>query len=53
MPALKSMKVAKRQARSRKLGALSERCQRRFVKALLRTVADRLATSKERISRTN
>ncbi len=33
------------------LEALSERCQRRFVKALLRTLADRLALSNERISR--
>ena len=34
-----------------KLEALGERCQRRFVKALLRTLADRLALSNERISR--
>lgn len=34
-----------------KLDALSERCQRRFVKALLRTLADRLALSNVRISR--
>jgi len=34
-----------------KLDALGERCQRRFVKALLRTLADRLALSNERISR--
>ena len=34
-----------------KLEALSERCHRRFVKALLRTLADRLALSNIRISR--
>ena len=34
-----------------KLEALGERCQRRFVKALLRTLADRLALSNARISR--
>jgi eukaryotic-like serine/threonine-protein kinase len=34
-----------------KLEALSERCQRRFVRALLRTLADRLALSNVRISR--
>jgi serine/threonine protein kinase len=34
-----------------KLDALGERCQRRFVKALLRTLADRLALSNARISR--
>jgi serine/threonine protein kinase len=34
-----------------KLDMLGERCQRRFVKALLRTLADRLALSNERISR--
>lgn len=34
-----------------KLEALSERCQRCFVKALLRTLADRLALSNARISR--
>lgn len=34
-----------------KLDALGERCQRRFVKALLRTLADRLALSNIRISR--
>ena len=34
-----------------KLEALGERCQRRFVKALLRTLADRLALSNVRISR--
>ena len=34
-----------------KLESLSERCQRRFVKALLRTLADRLALSNERIAR--
>src|SRR3954469_6089917 len=36
-----------------KLEALSERCQRRFFRALLRTLADRLAMSNERISRMN
>ena len=34
-----------------KLEALSERCQRRFMKALLRTLAERLALSNVRISR--
>jgi len=34
-----------------KLDALGERCQRRFVRALLRTLADRLALSNARISR--
>ena len=34
-----------------KLEALGDRCQRRFVKALLRTLADRLALSNVRISR--
>src|SRR5260221_9154517 len=34
-----------------KLDALGERCQRRFVKALLRTLADRLALSNVRTSR--
>ena len=34
-----------------KLDALGDRCQRRFVKALLRTLADRLALSNVRISR--
>jgi len=34
-----------------KLEALGERCQRRFVKALLRTLAERLALSNVRISR--
>jgi serine/threonine protein kinase len=34
-----------------KLEGLGERCQRRFVKALLRTLAERLALSNERISR--
>ena len=34
-----------------KLEALGERCQRRFVRALLRTLADRLALSNVRISR--
>jgi serine/threonine protein kinase len=34
-----------------KLEALGERCQQRFVKALLRTLADRLALSNARISR--
>ena len=34
-----------------KLDTLSERCQRRFVRAILRTLADRLALSNVRISR--
>jgi len=34
-----------------KLEGLGERCQRRFAKALLRTLAERLALSNERISR--
>jgi len=34
-----------------KLDTLSEHCQRRFVRAILRTLADRLAPSNVRISR--